>query len=188
MRCLVRSSSLKFAVVLLLVAGAACAPTAFAQSKYRPCSMVSAAEAEALTGQKIAKTSESDIPYAKDANHDHADVISICSRTVSATQGLTLTVTSTPVTPEGKARGEAKAKDAEEKLKKQGAKVEAKDFGAIKCSTIILQGVMAAFSGTNCGAIKGGQFFSVMVTAGPNGPVSIDQMHALAEKILSRLP
>jgi hypothetical protein len=182
------SSSLKFAVVLLFVAGAVCAQTASAQSKYKPCSMVSAAEAEALAGQKIAKTAESDIPYPKDANHDHADVISICSRTVSATQGLTLTVSSTPVTPEGKARGEAKAKDAEEKLKKQGAKVEAKDFGAIKCATIILQGAMAAFSGTNCGAVKGGQFFSVMVTAGPNGPASIDQVHALAEKILSRMP
>jgi hypothetical protein len=47
-----------------------------------------------------------------------------------------------------------------------------------------LQGATAAFSG----AVKGEHFFSVMVTAGPNGPVSIDQMHALAEKILSRMP
>jgi hypothetical protein len=182
------SPSLRIAALLLVVMVLACPQTRAAQSGYKPCTMVSAAEAEAVSGQKVTKTAEQDIPYTKDAKHDHDGVVSICTQSFSGTQGLSLTVSSTPTTPEGKAHGAAAGKNAEEALKKQGAKVEEKKYGDIKCSTMMLQGAMAAFSGTNCAAEKGQLFFSVSVTAGTKGLVPMDQVHALAEKILSRLP
>jgi hypothetical protein len=182
------SPSVRIAGLLLAATALTCAQARAGQSGYKPCTMVSAAEAEALSGQKVTKTGEQDIPYKKDANHDHDGVISICTQSFSATQGLSLTVSTAPTTPEGKAQGEAAAKKAEEMLKKQGAKVEAKKYGNTTCSTMILQGAMATFSGTNCGAEKGQLFFSVSVTAGTKGLVPMDQVHELAEKILSRLP
>jgi hypothetical protein len=182
------SPSLRIAALLLVITALACAQARAAQSGYKPCTMVSAAEAEALSGQKVTKTAEQDIPYKKDANHDHDGVVSICTQSFSGTQGLSLTVSSTSTTPEGKAQGAAAAKNAEEMLKKKGAKVEARKYGDTTCSTMILQGAMAAFSATNCAAEKGQLFFSLSVTAGTKGLVPMDQVHTLAEKILSRLP
>ncbi len=182
------SPTFRISALLLVAMALTCAPARAAQSGYKPCSMVSAAEAEALSGQKVTKTAEQDIPLKKDANHDHDGVMSICRQSFSATQGLTLTVSTIQTTPEGKAKGAAAAKNAEEMLKKQGTKVEGKKYGAITCSTMIMQGAMAAFSATSCAAEKGSLFFSVSVTAGAKGLVPMDQVHALAEKILSRLP
>jgi hypothetical protein len=173
---------------VLLVSAAVCAQPASAQTTYHPCSLVTASEAEALTGQKVTKSDERDIPYKKDARNDHDGVISMCGHSVSPVRGVQLVVSSSPVTPEGKARGAAAAKAAVESAKKLGAKVEERKFGAITCSTVQLTGDMERLSGTSCGAEKGPLFFAVTVTAGPTGFVPIDQLHALAEKILARLP
>lgn len=165
-----------------------CAQSAVAQTKYKPCSLFSEAEATALTGEPVTKTNENEIPFKKGPTNDHDDVLSMCTRSLPANRMVQLTVSSTPVTPEGRAAGEAKTKSSVEALEKQGAKVESKDYGAIKCSTIVMQGELAPVSGTNCGGVKGGLFFSISASAGPKGPVPMDQVHALAATIVSRLP
>lgn len=174
--------------LLMVLAAAARAQPASAPSTYKPCSLVSASETEALAGQKVTKTTEMDIPYKKDAKHDHDGVISTCGYSFSPGKGLQLIVSSMPVTPEGRAKGKEAAKAGEEKMKKMGAKIEEKKFGAITCSTMLLTGEMATFSGTSCAAEKGRLFFAMTVTTGPNGFVPMDQLHTLAAKVLSHLP
>jgi hypothetical protein len=173
---------------MVFAAAAARAQPASAPSTYKPCSLVSASETEALTGHEVTKTTERDIPYKKDANHDHDGVISTCGYSFSPGKSLQLIVSSGPATPEGRAKSAAAAKAATEMMKNLGAKREEKKFGAITCSTMLLTGVMATASGTSCAAEKGRLFFAMTVTAGPNGFVPMDQLHALAAKVLSRLP
>lgn len=179
------------ALLMVLAAGAraqsASAPTA-APSKYKPCSLVTKSQAEALTGQKVTTTTDRDIPYKKDAKNDHDGVISTCGYMYAPGKGLSLVVSSSPVTPEGRAKGEAKAKAAVEKVKTMGAKIEEKKYGAITCSTVQLTGDMAMFSSTSCGAEKGPLFFAMTVSKGPNGFVAMDQVHALVVQVLAGLP
>ena len=163
------------------------APAA-ASSKYKPCSLVTKAETEALTGQTVTSTTQNDVPYTKDAKHDHDGVVSMCMYTFAPGKGLTLVVSSVPVTPEGKASGAAHAKAAVDKMKKMGTKVEEKKFGDMTCSTVLSTGNLAAFSATSCGQEKGSLFFALTVSKGQNGFVSMDKLHALAVKVVAHLP
>ena len=176
------------ALLMVLAAAALAAQPPAAPSKYKPCSLVTKAETEALTGQNVTSTAQRDVPYEKDARNDHAGVVSMCMYTFAPGKGLSLVVSSVPVTPEGKASGAAHAKAAVDKVKKMGAKIEEKKFGDMTCSTTLMTGGMATFSSTSCGQEKGSLFFVMTVSKGPNGFASMDQLHALAVKVLAHLP
>src|SRR6266851_7328283 len=104
-------------IALLMVLAAARAHAAPAQSTYKPCSLVTKSEAEALSGQKVTKSGETNFPYKKDANNDHDGVMSNCAYILSPGKEVSLTVGSVPVTAPGKAKGEATTKRATALLK-----------------------------------------------------------------------
>ena len=159
-----------------------------APAGYKPCSLVSKAVAAALTGQTITATTQNDIPYTKGAKHDHDGVVSTCGYTYAMGKGLSIVISSVPVTAEGKAAGKAAAKKAVDQVKKLGAKIEEKKYGDMTCSTVEMTGDMAAFSSTSCGQEKGALFFVMTVSKGPNGFVPMDQLQKQAAKLLAQLP
>ena len=172
--------------ILLAVTALAQAPAA--PAKYQPCSLVSVAETEALTVLKVTTSEESDVPYEKDAHHDHADVLSICNRYFTKPLQLQLSVTSLPVTAEGKERDKGEDRAAQEFARSRGGKIENKDFGKIHCSTLTMPGDLARANSTTCTSENGKLAFWLGVSAGPKGLVPMEKVKVLAEKILARMP
>jgi hypothetical protein len=176
----------KLAWMLLAVPVLAQAPAS--PSKYQPCSLVSIADAEALTGMKVTESDESDAPYEKDEHHDHPDVLSICNRYFAKPLELQLSVTSRPVTPEGRERDKADDQAALDFARSRGGKIDKKDFGNIRCSTLTMSGELARANSTTCASEKGDLAFWLGVSASPKGLVPMEKVKAVAEKILSRMP
>jgi hypothetical protein len=97
-----------------------------------------------------------------------------------------------PVTREGKRRGEAKVKAAEEKLLAAGYRIESKEFGSVRCWTMLPppsdKSALGVF-GSNCGGTKGDYFYSISISAtGESDLIPIERLKALADRAASRLP
>jgi hypothetical protein len=184
---MMRADSARKPLVLALAAAVVVGAGLHAQAPVRSSTLLTATEIDAAVGSKPADPAETNISYAKgQQGNDHAGVVSTA---VWRAGGATVSVTSstTPTTAEGKKRGQAQTKQAEEMLAKMGWKTESKDFGAIKCAILTPpSGQPMPGAGTSCGTERGAYFVSVSVSV-PGTAFPIEKVRALTEKAASRL-
>lgn len=179
----------KMILVLVLLAALIVPASFLAQSGPKACSMLTASEVEEVMGAKVASSTEGDIPYTKGPNRDHDGTLMTCNWKLDD-RSVSLVYSTRSVTAEGKKQSENRIKASQEALMSEGYKVNKKDFGSIKCSTMEppAQQVVKN-SSTVCRTEKGPMFVSVTASAsGPTELVSMDKVKTLAEKAASRLP
>ncbi|MBZ5555472.1 MAG: hypothetical protein LAO21_22415 [Acidobacteriia bacterium] len=179
----------KTTLVLVLIAALAVPLALRAQSGPKACSMLTVSELEEVMGAKITSSTEGDIPYKKGASSDHEGTLMTCHWKMGA-RSVSLVYSTGPVTAEGKKQGENKIKASEEALRQEGYKVDKKDFGNMKCSTMVapVQQTVKQFS-TSCGTEKGRMFVTVSASASGQGDlVPMEKIKTLTEKAASRLP
>ncbi len=191
--------------LLLVLGGLGLSTPASAQMGYKPCSLVSAGETEALAGEKVVKSVESTVPRTKGNGYGSEIVNSVCQRWLSGGRMFFLTM-GAPMTDEAKVEvtDGVLSRQAQEKIRKMGGTWESKQFGEITCLTVVVPSTRG-FDATTCAAVKiplfyGDGFdgtasivkqplrFTLQITAGPKGLVPMDVVHALAEKVLARMP
>jgi hypothetical protein len=100
--------------------------------------------------------------------------------------------------------GDMLSKQAQEKIRKSGGTWKSKQFGEIACTTVDMSS-NPGLGTTTCAALTAPLFhgdgfdgtasvvqesllFILQITAGPKGLISMDGVHALAEKLLERMP
>jgi len=162
-------------------------PASAADKGHRPCSLLTPSELETALGTKLGAPKETDATYAKGAVHDHDGVLSSCSWT-GETRSVFLAVSTSAVTPEGRARGLKAKADAEAALKKQGLKVQKKSWGPVACTLLTPPKGKAIPHGTTCGGDKGKFVYYLSVsTKADLPPVPMERLRGLAEKVADRL-
>ncbi len=175
-------AGLVVAVGLLDVGGVAAA------SKYKACSLLTAAEVEAVLKKKVSRTDEGDITIPEGAYK--GEVQSSCTWTAGATSAATsavLSIIRAPRTPRERAEGLAIIKDTFEKLKKQGWSIQEKVFGGVECAALRPPaGTSGNADFASCFAEKGGLALSVGI-AGVGLQVSMEQVKSLTDKAVSRI-
>jgi hypothetical protein len=179
----------KMTLVLLLLAALVAPAVFWAQSGPKACSLLTASEVEGVMGAKVTSSSEGDIPYTKGPNSDHDGTLMTCNWKMG-TRSVSLVYSTGQVTAEGKRLGENKTKASVEVLMKEGYKIDKKDFGSMKCSTMVAptQQAMKLFS-TTCGTEKGRMWVTVSASAsGQSDLVPMEKIKTLAENAASRLP
>lgn len=180
--------------LLFVLGGLSLSAPATARAGYQPCSLVSVSETEALAGTKVVKSVES--ATLRD---------SVCRRWLAGDRMFLLTV---GVSTTGEANvalaADGLSSQAYERIRNMGGTRVSKQFGEITCTTV---GVPSnpGLGTTTCSAVKiplyyGDGFdwtasvvkqplrFTLQIAAGPKGLVSMDAAHALAEKVLARMP
>ena len=191
--------------LLLVLGGLVPSASATTQTGYKPCSLVSGGETEALAGAKIVKWVESHLSYQKSGGYASEGVNSVCQRWLAGGRLFLLTM-GAPMTVGAKAESVENmlSRQAQEKIRQLGGTWKSKQFGEIACTAVVIPS-NPGLGTTTCAALKGPLFygdgfdktasvvkesllFSLQITAGPRGLVSMDGVHALAEKLLDRMP
>ncbi|MBZ5535028.1 MAG: hypothetical protein LAO31_03655 [Acidobacteriia bacterium] len=179
----------KIGLVLVLLAALVVPAPLRAQSGPKACSLLTNSEVEEVMGAKVANSSEGDIPYKKGPTSDHDGTLMTCNWKMGE-RSVSLVYSTGSVTTEGKKQREHKIKASEETLISEGYKVDKKDFGNMKCSTMVppAQQTVKQFS-TTCRTRKGPMFVTVSSSAsGQDDLVPMEKISTLAEKAVSRLP
>lgn len=196
--------SYRVALLLALVGFVLAAP-ATARTRYKTCLLVSVSETEALAGEKVVKSIESNVPHKKGNGYDSEGVDSACKRWLASGRLFLLTV-GARVTPGTKVEsvGDVLGRQAQAKIGKTGGTWESKQFGEIACTMVVVPS-NPGLATTTCGAekhplyygdgfdgtalfVKKPLLFTLQITAGPEGrTISMDRVHALAEKVLARM-
>ncbi len=175
-------------VGLVIVSAAAVsllgAASVIAASKYKACSLLTAAEVEAVLKKRISKTDEGDIIIPEGLYK--GEVMSGCNWIAGETHAW-LTVIRGPRTPQERAESQAILRDTFEALKKQGWSVQEQVIGVVECVTgRPPAGTSGNPSFVGCGAEKGGLAFSIS-TMGTGVPISAEQVKSLSDKAASRI-
>ncbi len=191
--------------LLLVLGGFVLSAPANAQMGYKPCSLVSAGETEALVGEKVVKTVESTAPRTKANGHSSAIANELCQRWLSGGRMFFLMVgVAMPEETKVEVADRMLSRQAQVKIREMGGTWESKQFGEITCLTVVVRSTRG-FDTTTCEAVTiplfyGDGFdgttsivkqplrFTIQITAGPRGLVPMDVVHALAEKVLARMP
>lgn len=154
-----------------------------AASKYRPCSLLTAAELEGALRVKLSSSNEGDIIIPE--GPFKGETMSSCTWVMGSTY-VALAVMRGPRTPEQRAAGPAILRQAEEKLKKQGWTVESANIPGAACSTYkppVGASGLASFAA--CYMESKGFGFSLTING---SSVTPQQVKALADKAAARLP
>ena len=132
-----------------------------------------------------------EIPFVKDANHDHSGSGFTCPGKVGG-RYVSVTFGSGPVTTEGRKQGQEKIAQAQHALRKRGYTIRTETRQGIDCWTMAAppgDTTGAAMFGTTCGGVKGADFYSITVSANGAGDiVPMERLRALARTAASRLP
>ena len=127
---------MKRTCVMVLVAAAllvtAVRPPAEADSKYKPCSLLTTAEIEAVLGAKVAEVQEKDIPVTQGAYK--GETMSGCTWGTKSLTSASLAVIRGPRTPEEKAASGASLRRVLDGLKAKGWTVETATTPGALCS------------------------------------------------------
>jgi hypothetical protein len=158
----------------------------------KACLLLTAADLKAVLGSSPEKPLVGlEVPFKKDATHDHDGSLFTCQGTVGG-RYVMVGYGTQPVTPEGRKRAEARVNESQEKLREEGYAIEARDFGGVKCWTMAAPAAdksATAMFATNCGGTKGDYFFSISVSGtGKSDLIPMGKLKALADKAASRLP
>lgn len=175
----------KLAVMLLLIVPAAgCfAPLAGAAAKYRPCSLLSPTELEMTLGGKVDQSNEADVTIPD--GPFKGEIMSTCNWTVGS-RFVTLNVIRGPRNSQEQAAGVASLRATQDKLKQQGWTVEPANLPGADCvSTKPPASEPSALPGSSCAMVSKTKGLALWL--GVNGPVTVQQVKVLADKVASRL-
>jgi hypothetical protein len=177
-----RTSGLLPLIAIVLLT-AAQLPAA-ADSKYKPCSLLTTAEIEAVLGTKVAEAQEKDIPVTQGAYK--GETMSGCTWVTKGQVSASLSVIRGSRTPEEKAAGGASLKRLLDGLKAKGWTVEpASTPGALCSKATPPPGSTNAPTFASCFSEAKGLGFAVYVFSSSATP---QQVKALADKAATRLP
>ena len=170
-------------IAAALLAGAV-PSSAVADSKYKPCSLLTTAEVEGVLGTKVSGAQENDITVTQGAYK--GETMSGCLWGTTSQVSASLGVIRGPRTPEEKATGGANLKRLLEGLKAKGWTVESANTPGALCS----RATPPASSKTaptfaSCFSEAKGLGFSVYVFS---PTVTPQQVKGLADKAATRLP
>jgi hypothetical protein len=173
------------APVLVTVLAAVAVPTpAGADSKYKPCSLLTTAEIEAVLGTKVAEAQEKDIPVTRGAYT--GETMSGCTWGTKGPVSASLSVIRGPRTPEERAAGGANLRRLLDGLKAKGWTVESANTPGALCSRATPPaGSTTAPTFASCFSEAKGLGFAVYVFSPTATP---QQVKSLADKAASRLP
>lgn len=160
-----------------------------AATKYKVCTLLTAAEVEAVLKRKLSRTDEGDVLISEGLYK--GEVMSNCSWTAGAGTATAVTaslaVTRAPRTPQERAEHLKIMNSATEGLKQQGWSTQAKEFGGVDCD------LWRPPAGTSdlptivgCAAEKGGLAFSISIMGG-GLQITMEQVKSLVEKAASRI-
>lgn len=171
------------AIVLAVVLVLLTALPGSAAGKYKPCTLLTAAELEAVVRGKVSQTHDSDIvvqsgPYK-------GETISTCTW-VLGTTFVYLTVVRAPRTPQELAASRAEAQRGDDKLRKLGWTIQPANIPGATCATYRPPAsASGARPGAGCAMEARGLAFSLSVVG---GGVTPQQVKTLGDKIAARLP
>lgn len=168
-------------LVLLLVALAPMSPAA-AASKYKACSLLTAAELEAALGAKVVRTFEGDIVI--DQGPYKGETKSTCDRLLGGSTTVLLAINREILTREQRAAFLASLRQT---MKNTGLVVEWADIAGATCiTTRPPASESSAPSVVDCLMESKGFAIEVLVTT--RAKMTPQQVKALADKAASRLP
>ena len=142
----------------------------------KACALLTASELESTLGPKVTLSGE---------DNPATGGVSLCMG--QAPTAKVLLRLATGLSPD-RDRSGSKERAGIELAKKAGAQVTVKTFGPITCSTVVPPGDLAQYGfNTTCAVSKDTAVAAVEVTAkSQKDMVSIEQLHALAVKMLDR--
>ena len=156
-----------------------------AASKYKACSLLTAAELGAALGAKVDRSVERDIVI--DEGPYKGETMSSCDWVIGGATHVSLSVIRQVLSGEQRAAGLAKLRQALEDLKKQGWTVESANIAGAACSTARPPASeSSALPLVGCFMESKGFAFSVYVVT--RATVTPQQVKALADKAAARLP
>jgi len=168
---------------ILLMAWPATFP-AQAASKYKACSLLTAAELKAVARLKVAAPEDVDVPITE--GPFKGETMSICSWGMGSGY-VNLTVMRGPKNAQERAAGMAILRDADEQLKKQGWTIKNVTIGRVECATYQPPAGANLPGGAGCAVEAKGLAFSLSIL-GPTVAVTPQQVKALTDKAVARLP
>jgi hypothetical protein len=170
-------------MLMTVLAAASLSPRADAESKYKACSLLTAAELGTALNAHVVNSQDSDViipngPYK-------GETMSGCNWAVGSAY-VTLNVIRGPRTPEERAGGLAGLRRVEEVLKNKGWTIEAANIPGADCNSYKPPAGQSNLppGGAACVMVSKGLAFWL----GVNGPVTAQQVKALADKVAARLP
>lgn len=172
-----------FLLALSLLIGSAWLPV-HAASKYKACSLLTTAELEAVVRVKVATPDDSDLPITEGPYK--GETMSICSWGMFSGY-VNLTDMRAPKNAQERAAGMAILRDADEQLKKQGWTIKNVTIGRVECATYQPPAGANLPAGAGCAVEAKGLAFSLSIV-GPTVAVTPQQVKALADKAVARLP
>ncbi|HET8678681.1 MAG TPA: hypothetical protein VFM39_01070 [bacterium] len=175
-------------LVTLSAAGiAAGADAQSAQSKYKACSLLTASELETLLRNKVDRFSETD--QTVNDGPWKGETMSTCTWFLGRTEAQ-LSVIRAPRSPEERAVGMARLREAEETLRKQGWTTETVTVAGAECK-IATPPASANVPGRLSACLAEAKGLALLLIVGkPAAPVDVtaQQVKALADKAVARLP
>ena len=157
------------------------------QSKYKACSLLTASELETLIRNKVDRFSEAD--QTVNDGPWKGETMSTCTWFLGRTEAQ-LSVIRAPRSPEERAVGMARLREAEENLKKQGWTTETVTVGGSECK-IATPPASSNVPGRLSACVAEGKGLALLLVVGkPAAPVDVTphQVKALADKAVARLP
>jgi hypothetical protein len=171
------------AMMLLLVASSPLTP-AIAAGKYKACSLLTAADLEAALQAKVTRTIEAqDIIIDKGSYKGEA--MSGCTW-VLGSMYASVGVIRAPRTPQEREEGLAKLRGALDTLKQKGWTIQSTRIAGVECGRAVPPASENTRPIVSCFAESKGVGFSVNVVG--SGGVTVQQVAALAGKVVARLP
>jgi hypothetical protein len=158
----------------------------------KACSLIAPAELDRAIGATPGDALVGmEIPFTKDATHDHDGSLFTCQGKVGD-RFVLVTFGSKPVTREGRKRAEERVARSQDELRKKGYTIHSDGRGGIECWTMAAppgDASAQAMFGTTCGGEKGANFYSITVSANSTTEIiPIAKLRALAETAAARLP
>jgi hypothetical protein len=170
-------------IAIALPAVAVQAP-AGADSKYKPCSLLTTAEIEAVLGAKVAEAREQDVPITQGAYK--GETMSGCTWATKGPVGASLSVIRGPRTPEERAAGGASLRRLLDGLKAKGWTVETASTPGALCSRATPPaGSTKSPTLASCFSEAKGLGFALYAFS---PTVTPQQVKRLADKAATRLP
>jgi hypothetical protein len=155
-----------------------------ADSKYKPCSLLTSAEVEAVLGTKVAGAQEHDITVTEGPYK--GEIMSGCTWDTGSRVGASLSVIRGPRTQEERDAGSANLRKLLDGLKQKGWRIESATIPGALCSRAVPPaGDADAPTFASCFMESKGLAFGLYAFS-PS--VTPQQVKALGDKIAARLP
>ncbi len=177
---LARLNVMVFAAVLVAMA---LSPRADAATKYKPCSLLTAADLETALRGKVGRFADRDITIPEGPSK--GEVMSTCDWEVGGFY-VSLNIIRGPRNPQEQAAGLAMFRALEEGLKKKGWTVERGNIPGAECfSGKPPASEPTALPGAWCAMVSKGLAFSLGING--KAPLTVQEVKALADKVAARL-